>query len=179
MTFEMQMEMSFAMPDTEFIDKTGAEALIHHAYAPAFFALIASRITERILASGTGLAGRRGISVPGRSMSSLLLLKAGPMSVTEIAATLKVTHAASIKNVRALLDAGLVERRDDPGDARRKPLHLTEDGMAEAERVDAFMRESGAVYAEIFEEVGVDIHAALLRMEAALDRKDFAARFEG
>jgi DNA-binding MarR family transcriptional regulator len=152
--------------------------LIQQTYAPAFFGLVASRITDRILSGGSALFAQRGITIPGRSMSSLLLLADKPRSVTEIATALKVTHAASIKNTRSLIEAGMIERRDDPEDARRKPLYLTANGEAEVKRVEAFMVESVAVYEQLFAEIGIDLHDGLLRMEKALDRVDFGERYQ-
>lgn len=154
------------------------DPIIHSDYAPAFFALAATRVLDRIFAGGLVSARAQTLDVPARAMSALILLEKGPMGVAEIASRIGVTHAAVIKNMRTMHDRGLVEHRQDPNDARRRPLHLTPDGRAAVARVEAYLRRAQSVYTEIFEEIGVDLHDAMLKMEAALDRESFDRRFE-
>jgi DNA-binding MarR family transcriptional regulator len=152
--------------------------LIHGEYAPAFFGLMATRVTDRILEQAGPAMAAAGLTVPARATSSLLLLARRPMTVTEIAEALGYTHAALIKLTRVLIEAGLAERGEDETDARRKPISLTAAGREEARRADAFMRRAGAVYSALFEEIGVDVFDGLARMDAALAKQDFSSRLE-
>tara|TARA_R110000868_G_scaffold53249_3_gene167333 strand:+ start:1530 stop:2027 length:498 start_codon:yes stop_codon:yes gene_type:complete len=151
--------------------------IAHGKYAPAFFALLAIRVTDTIEADGGLLMRRLGFALPPRSVSALLLLADGPLSVTEIAQQVGVTHAAVIKNVKKLVDLGLAERGEDEHDARRKPLHLTAAGVKQAAAAAHFMFEAGNVYQGLFDEIGIDLFDAMSRLEHALQHKSFAARF--
>ena len=152
--------------------------IVHGEYAPAFFALLAIRVTDAIEADGGLLMRRLGFALPPRSISALLLLADGPLSVTQIAQQVGMTHAAVIKNVKKLLDLGLAERGEDEHDARRKPLHLTAAGREQAAAATRFMREAGNVYQGLFDEIGIDLFVGMTRLEDALRRKSFAARFD-
>ncbi|WP_417485039.1 MarR family winged helix-turn-helix transcriptional regulator [Maricaulis salignorans] len=151
--------------------------IAHGKYAPGFFGLLALRVVGDIEADGGILMRRLGLAVPPRSVSALLLLADGPLSVTEIAQQVGMTHAAVIKNVRKLLELGLAERGEDEHDDRRKPLHLTAAGVERAAAVARFMREAANVYQALFDEIGIDMFEGMSRMEQALKRKSFAARF--
>lgn len=146
------------------------------AFAPAFFGLKSNRLVDRLVAEGGDYARLAGVRAPVRAMSSLLLLDQKPRTVTELAAALKMTHAGAIKASRLLVDAGLVERGTDPEDARRKPLALTAAGREAAIETRRFLDPVRAAYADLFEEIGVDVYAAVVALDAALDRKSFDAR---
>ncbi len=154
------------------------DKVIHHDYAPAFFGLVTTRVLDRIIVTGVDAAVQNGLDIPARSMSALILLAAEPMGVSELAERLGVTHAAAIKNTRALLEQKLIERCEDISDARRRPLYLTLQGRACVTDVVEFVKIAQCVYADLFEEVGVDLHEAMLKMEAALKREGFNERFK-
>jgi len=158
--------------------QTELDALIHGALAPGFLGLLLGRLVDRLVEDGSGPADAAGIRAPLRTFSMMLLLDRADQSVTELARRLGVTHAAVIKTSRALDRLGFLARGDDPADARRKPLTLTDAGRAEAERIRRFMDRTNRVYAELFSEIGMDVFAAARAFDAALDRKDFAARFK-
>lgn len=146
------------------------------AYAPAFFALAASRLVDRIVSEGGPAAKRAGLTAPVRTFSILLTLRATPLSVTEIAANIGVTHAAVIKQTRPLIDQGYVARKQDAADRRRMPLSLTAKGAREAARAVAFMEAAGSTYQDIFDEIGTDLFQAVIQFESALDRVSFNKR---
>lgn len=148
------------------------------SYAPAFFGLRASRLTELIVEQGARYTKAEGIRTPVRGMSTLLCLRQGPATVTELAAELGVTHAAVIKNARMLESEGFIDRGEDPSDARQRPLSLTAAGRKAAEETAAFMELARQVYLEIFDEIGIDVHAGLVGMEAALARSPLDERLK-
>jgi len=66
----------------------------------------------------------------------LLALRDRPRNIGEVGELLGVTKQAAAKVVASLVDEGLVERREDPGDRRVAVLGLTPDGhrfLADAE----------------------------------------------
>ncbi|WP_417593045.1 MarR family transcriptional regulator [Parasphingorhabdus sp.] len=145
-------------------------------YAPAFFAFLAIQLTDRITSEGARFSTAIGLEIPVNTMSTIMVLKEGPASVTEIASALNVSHVAVIKTIRILNDKGILERRNDPSDGRRKPLSLTSKGTQVAADVSTVIEKAQSVYRELFEEIGVDLHEALLKMNAALDRISFDNR---
>ena len=66
----------------------------------------------------------------------LLAVRDRPRNIGEVGELLGVTKQSAAKVVASLVDEGLVERRDDPGDRRAALLGLTPDGrrfLADAE----------------------------------------------
>ena len=156
--------------------KTGGIQRPVETYAPAFFAFLAIQLTDRITSEGARFSTAIGLEIPVNTMSTIMVLKGGPASVTEIASALNVSHVAVIKTIRILIDKGILERRNDPSDGRRKPLSLTSKGTQVAADVSTVIEKAQSVYRELFEEIGVDLHEALLKMNASLDRISFDNR---
>ncbi|QNL19953.1 winged helix-turn-helix transcriptional regulator [Hyphobacterium sp. CCMP332] len=150
--------------------------LLRDLYGPAFLGQLMVRITEFLIASGAPVAAEFGITAPVRTFSILVLLRTEAASSSELASALGVTHVAIVKNVRALLVLGLVEKSDDPGDARRKPISLTDSGTIEAQKVHMFMELSRSVFEELFEDVGHDVFSALHDIEDAFKREGLGER---
>jgi len=86
-------------------------------------------------------------------------LHADPLPLARLAERLDVTKQAAQQMVDDMVAAGLVERRADPGDGRRKLLALTADGR----RVRATaLGVSAALEAEVGEGHAPALRAALL-----------------
>ncbi|WP_203291944.1 MarR family winged helix-turn-helix transcriptional regulator [Maricaulis parjimensis] len=156
--------------------KQGVDTLIHDEMAPGFLGLLLGQIVDRLVEEGGPSAERAGIRAPLRAFSFISLLSRADLTVTEIAPRLGVTHAGVIKTEKTLEKLGFVERGQNPDDARRKPLRLTDAGREEAERIAVYMDRACAVYREMFAETGMDLFAAARAFEEALDRKGFDAR---
>jgi len=154
------------------------DSVLHGEMAPGFMGLLLGQLVDRLVEAGNGPADAAGIRAPVRSFSMLILLAGGDQSVTELAKRLGVTHAAVIKTARTLDGLGFLGRGDDPADARRKPLGLTADGRREAALVATYMTRVSEVYREMFDEIGVDLFAAVCAFEGALQREGFASRFD-
>lgn len=152
------------------------DPLIHGEMAPGFVGLLLGQIVDRLVEEGAEVAREAGIAAPVRSFSMIVLLSRASLTVTELAQRLGVTHAGVIKTVKQLDGLGLVGRGQDEEDARRKPLRLTAQGRAEAERIAAFMARANRVYAGLFEEIGADMFQLACAMDAALDRESFVER---
>lgn len=163
-------------PPSDVSETVSVDTLIHGELAPGFLGLLLGQIVDRLVEEGSPSAREAGIAAPVRSFSLISLLARAELSVTEIAPRLGVTHAAVIKTVRALERLGLVERGQDPSDARRKPLRLSGAGREEAGRITRYMARASAVYLSMFEEIGVDLFAAARAFDAALDRENFGDR---
>ncbi|MEF8943224.1 MAG: MarR family transcriptional regulator [Desulfohalobiaceae bacterium] len=85
------------------------------------------------------------------------------LTVNEIAYRLDVAKSRGTKLVRGLLDKGLVERAEDPGDNRVKRISPTEEGREKIREVEAFHKE---------------IHKDVLSQFDAADRSDVLTTLE-
>lgn len=82
-----------------------------------------------------------------------------------LADILNIEGPSLTRSMDQLVQAGLVDRREDPADRRAKTLHLTEAGVAACETIEASLH---AVRAEVFAGISDDDIAAFLRVFAAL-----------
>lgn len=152
---------------TDFIESIGLPLFAHRL----------RRLSEALVESCGAWLPEAGVTVPPKAGSTLLLLStAGPLSVTEIAERLRLTHPLIVKLARELQGLGLVTVAQDPLDGRRRPVSLTAVGRLQAERLAAVNRRLSEAYSQIFAEAGVDGFAAIERIEAALARRDLAGR---
>lgn len=135
------------------------------------------RASELILEETSKLLPDEEIEGPARAASTLLLLREnGPTGITEIAFRLRLSHPLIIKLSAALAAAGLVRDESDARDNRRRLVALTDEGLAETQRIDAFSRAVARAFEAMFDESGADLFAALEGFEAAAARQPIAAR---
>lgn len=89
---------------------------------------------------------------------ALLALREGPLSSGELGAAMGTTKQASSKLVEALVAAGYVRRRTMRGDARVRPIELTERGRELQDTAEEIYRDLEAAWAET---IGVERLAAM------------------
>jgi DNA-binding MarR family transcriptional regulator len=73
-------------------------------------------------------------------VKAMLVLRRGPVSLSELADAVRVDAPYATIIVDTLEERGLVERRPDPVDRRRKLVELTEAGTEMAERARSLHR---------------------------------------
>lgn len=118
-----------------------------------------------------------GVKAPSRAGSTMLLLRRdGALGITEIADRVKLTHPLIIGLIAELEKLGLVKISRDAKDARRRIASLTKAGLADAERIHAATDRISTAYRDLFAEIGVDLLAALERVEVACKRKPISER---
>ncbi|MCO1657018.1 MarR family winged helix-turn-helix transcriptional regulator [Pseudonocardia humida] len=83
---------------------------------------------------------------PGQSRALGVLLRGGPLRLSELAERLRIVPRSTTEVVDALQAAGLVERRPDPHDRRAVLVALTDHGS----RVGEAVRAARAAEAERF-----------------------------
>ncbi|MDT4816179.1 Transcriptional regulator SlyA [compost metagenome] len=85
-----------------------------------------------------------------------------------VAEALGIEGPSLVRSLDQLVEAGLVERREDPADRRAKTLHLTAAGRAVCEPIEAALRQMRAA---LFEGIPDEDIAATLRVFGALEAK--------
>jgi DNA-binding MarR family transcriptional regulator len=112
---------------------------------------------------------------PSFVMELLRLHARGPMTITELAKSVQLTHSAVSQKVAAMHAAGWV-RTTAGADARSKEVALTAKARRVAGRLAAEWRATEAAIAEIEAEIPYPLSREVADIEAALERKSFHDR---
>ena len=112
---------------------------------------------------------------PGYVPELLRLHARGPMTITELAASMQRTHSATSQKVAAMRAAGWV-RTTTGADARSKKVTLTPKARRIIGQLAAEWRATEAALAEIEAEIPYPLSQAVTDIEAALRRKSFHDR---
>ena len=89
---------------------------------------------------------------------ALLALREGPLSSGELGVLMGMTKQASSKLVEALVDAGYARRGESTGDARVRPIELTDRGRELQETAERIYTDLESRWADV---IGHDRLAAL------------------
>jgi DNA-binding MarR family transcriptional regulator len=115
---------------------------------------------------------------PSHVMELLRLHARGPMTITELAKSVQLTHSAVSQKVAAMQTAGWV-RTTAGADARSKKVTLTAKARRITGRLAAEWRATEAAIAELETEIPYPLSRAVTDIEQALRRKSFHARIAG
>ena len=115
---------------------------------------------------------------PSYVMELLRLHARGPMTITELAESVQLTHSAVSQKVAAMRAAGWV-RTTAGADARTKRVTLTAKAARIAGRLAAEWRATEAAIAEIEAEIPYPLSQVVTDIEQALRRKSFHDRIAG
>jgi DNA-binding MarR family transcriptional regulator len=133
-------------------------AVVRRASAPGFHESAAARAGVEIDRSGSWLLVR--------------LANEGPMRLSDLAALQGVDVSTTSRQVKSLLERGLVERAGHPTDGRSSLLALTEAGLSVHRRLSRERRAAIAAAIESWPPADRDRFAALIERFAG----DFAER---
>jgi DNA-binding MarR family transcriptional regulator len=112
---------------------------------------------------------------PSMVLELLRLHARGPMTITELAESVKRTHSATSQKVAAMRAAGLV--RTTPGaDARTKKIILTAKARRIIGKLAAEWRATEAAVIDIENEIPYPVSRVVTDIEAALQRQSFHDR---
>ncbi len=89
------------------------------------------------------------------------LVRAGPLSINELAAELYLDKSTASRVVNALERKGYVRRRRDPADGRAVSLEVTPSGARLVTRIE---REMVAEEKRLLAEFEPDVRAAMIRL---------------
>jgi len=118
-----------------------------------------------------------GCNVKAQCTAILLLLDCeGPLSLAEIASRLKASHQLTSQRVSWLEGGGFAEVLADPEDRRRRRVVLTEAGREEGRRLQDFLTPAEKAYADLFEELDLDLVATLIQAHENLRARPLEGR---
>ncbi|OLR91990.1 MarR family winged helix-turn-helix transcriptional regulator [Actinokineospora bangkokensis] len=112
---------------------------------------------------------------PSFVMELIRLHAQGPMTITELAASVQRTHSALSQKVKAMREAGLVRTVPGP-DARSKRVTLTAKARGVVGALAAEWRATEAALAELEAEVPYPLSRVVDDLRAALARRGFHER---
>jgi DNA-binding MarR family transcriptional regulator len=115
---------------------------------------------------------------PSFVMELLRLHARGPMTITELARSVQLTHSAASQKVAAMRAAGWVRTTAGP-DARSKKVTLTAKARRITGRLAAEWRATEAAIAELEAEIPYPLSRVVTDIEEALRRKSFHDRIAG
>lgn len=140
------------------------------------------RLSERIDRDATQVYAALGIAFEQRWYGPLLhISRSGPLSVSDIASRLHITHVSVSQAVAALDRHGLITSTANPADGRSRLLTLSPAGRDLVDRLTPLWRVFDAAATELDIEAG-GAATILGRLEDALDRRSLfdriVARYE-
>jgi DNA-binding MarR family transcriptional regulator len=136
------------------------------------------RLTDRFMRGGSQVYKSLGIDFEPRwfTVFYLIYTQDSPLSISEIASALKMTHPAIIQTTQMLIKKGLIKSFRDSKDRRIRRLAITGKGEELANFLVPVWNDFEAATSEIFGEAGVDmrspepIQQALIHFENLVDR---------
>jgi DNA-binding MarR family transcriptional regulator len=150
-----------------------------HPLSGAFLANRLDRLADLIADQGEALLRDAGLDMPSRTVSLLLLVgDHRKLSAADAAALIGLPHQLVTQRTELLIGLGLVERKDDPADGRRKVLTLSAKGKGQYARMRTRLTEAAAAFEALFDDIGCDLAAMAAKAQAALERKPLSARMK-
>ncbi|MEM9385181.1 MAG: hypothetical protein AAGA68_08990 [Pseudomonadota bacterium] len=143
----------------------------------AFVGARAQRLADLIAQQGDEFLQAAGITIPVRSVSTLLYLhQEGPSSLVEIARALNEPHQLTAQRTSRLSSLSMLSSRADTKDRRRRMFSLTPKGKREATKVQARCKEALVVFDNLNSELNVNVARLLDAAYDALLTRSMLAR---
>ena len=143
------------------------------------FGAILFRASQLVGDQGVQAFEALGIDLDARWLSIVLALNArGAMTSTQLASHIGHSRQVIESRVKPGVAKGIFTARPDPHDARRTVYDIGEAARPTVARAVAVMHEFETVYDALWREIGVDLEAGLLAMEAALAGRTLIERLE-
>ncbi len=142
-----------------------------------FFAHRLKRLSELLVEQSGRWLKELGLATPPRGVSTLLLLgERQPLTVTEIARELRLSHPLIIELARRLSAGGLIETEQDAADGRRRLVRLTAAGVEEVALLRRANEALSEAYRSLFLDAGGDGLSCIERLEAACRHRPLLER---
>jgi len=141
------------------------------------FASRLRRLSEQLMKDVVGIYRQQAVDFRPRWFPVLYLLhQQSPLSVTDIAKKLGMTHPAINQIGGAMLRAGLISSHKDTKDERRRLLRLTEKGEEVVSELTPVWNDISSATAGLLNETGTDVLEHIARIESSLNKQGMKAR---
>lgn len=139
------------------------------------------RLTDQFMRGGSKVYKTLGIDFEPRwfTVFYLLYTQDSPLSISNIAHFLRISHPAVIQTTQMLIKKGLVDSFQDDQDRRIRRLVLTEKGRKLADSLLPIWNDFETATAEVFLEADVDMLGIIQKVEGKLDDEDIGNRIIG
>lgn len=145
----------------------------------AAFAMRVGQLATMIYEQMDGWLAAEGVKLPGYTTSIVqTLYHAGPQSISDLAVRLQLSHQLASQRVQWLVREGFATVASGTEDRRTRIVRLTRAGRAEADKLQRFLPMMELAYSDLFDQVGLDLHDAVVRASSALADRPLATRFE-
>jgi DNA-binding MarR family transcriptional regulator len=150
---------------------------VPHFNSHAAFGMRMQQLLNKLLDQMEGALTVSGLQIkPAETGVLNVLFHSGPSSLADVASAMGYSHQLTTKRVNLLVKRDMARLEDDPDDKRRRRVVLTKAGLAEAERLQAFIPNLDAAFRAMFEEVGIDAYEGVIGSTAALDTRSLEDR---
>lgn len=132
------------------------------------------RLTDRFMRGGSQAYKSLGIDFEPRWFTAFYLIytQDSPLSISEIASSLKISHPAVIQTTQMLIKKGLIKSFQDSQDRRIRRLAITEKGKEFVNFLMPVWNDFETATSELFDKAGVDMLGIIKRIEVLLDEED-------
>lgn len=136
------------------------------------------RLTEHFMRGGSQAYKSLGIDFEPRWFTVFYLIYSQdePLSISEIADSLKISHPAVIQTAQMLVKKGLIKSFQDSQDRRVRRLVMTGKGKELVNFLIPIWSDFETATVEVFEKAGVDMLGSIQRIETCLDEEDIGSR---
>lgn len=133
------------------------------------FGAILFRANELIGRQGAEAFDKLGVDLHASKISIVLTLdKFGPLTSSEISERIGHSRQLIESRLKSSVKDGFFVSYEDPKDARRRVYDFSDEARPIVKRIMSIMADFEAVYAELWNEIGVDLEEGLRKMETAL-----------
>jgi DNA-binding MarR family transcriptional regulator len=136
------------------------------------------RLAERLMRGGSEAYKSQNIDFDPKWFATFYLLNSvpTPMTISDIANALQISHPAVIQTTQKLIEKGLIESFQDEVDRRKRRLTITEKGRNLAIILQPVWDDFVIATAELFQTIQVDMLGILEKIEGELDKEDIGKR---
>jgi len=136
------------------------------------------RLAERLMRGGSEAYKSQHIDFEPKWFATFSLLNSAPspMTISEIANALQLSHPAVIQITQKLIEKGLIESFQDEIDRRKRRLVITEKGRNLAIILQPVWDDFVIATAELFQTIEVDVLGIIQKTEGELDKEDMGKR---
>lgn len=141
------------------------------------FGMKIKRTTDLIATQGREAFWRTGIELDAKLTSILVTLyEGGAGTSSEISNATGLSRQLVEKRLRLLEKKAYIVSNIKPSDARKRLYSIGPARKAEIENVVKTMRDFEKVYEDLWQEIGVDLGEAMVKMEKALQSRPLLSR---